>query len=429
VDASTRHDDRSAADPVSWWARPGLEPVGGRLTICGRDAEELAREHGTPVFVYDLTRIEENVRAVQGALARTGLPHRLRLALKAQREPEVLARVRAIGAPGTPEAVGLDVCSPGEIEHGLAHGFLPAEFSYTGANVSERDLDVILSSGVHVNLDLVTQIHRYGRRAPGTCVGLRLNPRVGAVNPEAGSGYYSGDRPTKFGIYAEQLETAIDAARTYGLTVDTAHFHVANQLFTEDLPSFKQAVERVATMVRRLVALSCPITEVNTGGGLGAVGPRCQRPLDLDAYAGILARHLGPLGVTIACEPGESISSNAGTLLSEVVTVEDRSAAGDGSALFAGVDCGWNVMNGVFVYHCSFEPVVCRAADAPPTHRYTIAGQINEGPDLFAEDHPLPEIREGDIIAVPGVGAYYQATWHTHCMRPFPAVVWFDDRL
>jgi diaminopimelate decarboxylase len=412
-----------------WWMRRGLEPVGGRLTICGRDAEDLAREHGTPLFVYDLTRIEENVRAVQGALARTGLPYRFRLALKAQREPEVLARVRAIGAPGTPDAVGLDVCSPGEVEHSLAHGFLPDEISYTGTNVSERDLDVILSAGVHINLDLVTQIHRYGRRAPGTSIGLRLNPRVSAVDPTSGSGYYSGDRPTKFGIYAEQLEAAVAAARTHDLTIDTAHFHVANQLFNDGLPAFERAVERVAAMVRRLQALGCPIAEVNAGGGLGNSSQPGREQLDLDAYAGILARHFGPLGVTVACEPGESISSGAGTMLAEVVTVEDRSATGDGSAMFAGVDCGWNVMNGVFVYHCRFEPIVCRAADAPPTHRYTIAGHINEGPDLFAEDQPLPEVREGDIIAIPGVGAYYQATWHTHCMRPFPAVVWFDDRL
>lgn len=411
-----------------WWARPGLAPVGGRLSICGRDAEALAREHGTPLFVYDLTHIEENVRAVQGALARTGLPYKFRLALKAQREPEVLARARAIGAPGTPDAVGLDVCSPGEIEHGLANGFLPEELSFTGTNVGERDLDVILRHGVHVNLDLLTQIHRYGRRAPGTRVGLRLNPRVSAVNPDAGSGYYSGDRPTKFGIYAEQLDAAVAAARRYDLTVDTAHFHVANQLFTDDLPAFERAVERVAAMVAQLVELGCPIVEVNAGGGLGEIGPRCPRPLDLDAYAAVLARHLGPLGVTIACEPGEAMSSNAGTLLTEVVTVEDRSPAGDGSAVFAGVDCGWNVMNGVFVYHVVFDPIVCRAADRPPVRPYTIAGHINEGPDLFAVDRPLPELREGDIVAIPGVGAYNQAAWHTHCMRPFPAVVWLDDR-
>jgi diaminopimelate decarboxylase len=429
VDPTPPQPEDARADSAPWWQRPGLEPVAGRLTICGRDAEGLAREHGTPLYVYDLTHIEENLRAAQGALARTGLPYRLRLALKAQREPQALARVRAMGAQGTPEAVGLDVCSPGEVEYGLAHGFLPDEMSYTGTNVSDRDLEVILHAGVHVNLDLVSQIHRYGRRAPGTSIGLRLNPRVSAVHPESGISYYSGDKPTKFGIYPEQLDEAVAAARSHDLTVDTAHFHVAHHLFTDDLPAFDRAVAAATAMVRRLFDLGCPIAEVNAGGGLATVMKEGQRPLDLDAYAGILATHLGPLGVTIACEPGESLVRNAGVLLAEVVTVEDRSTAGDGSAVFAGLDCGWNVMNAPFVYHEFSQPVLCRAADAEPTARYTVAGHINEGPDLFVEDHPLPAVREGDIMALPGVGAYCQANWHAHCLRPFPEVVWFDDRV
>ncbi len=96
--------------------------------------------------------------------------------------------------------------------------------------MSERDLDVILASGVHVNLDLISQIHRYGRRAPGTAVGLRVNPRVSAVDPANVTHAYSGDRPTKFGIYPERLEEAVAVARSYALTIDTVHVHLAHQL-------------------------------------------------------------------------------------------------------------------------------------------------------------------------------------------------------
>ena len=116
-------------------------------------------------------------------------------------------------------------------------------------------------------------------------------------------------------------------------------------------------------------------------------------------------------------------------LLAEVVTVEDRSRAGDDSAVFAGLDCGWNVMNGVFVYHESTGIVPCGAADAPATRRYTVTGHINEGPDVFAEDASLPALEEGDIVALPGVGSYFQAAWHLHCLRPFPKVLYLEDRL
>ena len=415
--------------PRTWWQRPGLEPREGHLLVAGRGAEALARAHGTPLFVYDLTNVEENVRALQAAMARTGAPWKVRWALKAQREPEVLARVHAIGAPGTPEFVGLDVCSPGEVAHGLARGFPATEISYTGTNVSDRDLDVILESGAHLNVDLISQLQRYGRRNRGGTLGIRVNPRVSAARPESGISYYSGERPTKFGIYPERLDEALAVARSCDLTIDTVHFHVGHHLLTDDLPAFDRAVAAAAAMARRVIDAGCPVTEVYAGGGLAAIMQQGQEPLDLDAYAGVLAKHLGPLDVTIACEPGEMFAKNAGVLLAEVVTVEDRSRAGDGSAVFAGLTCGWNVMHLAFVYHEFVETVLCRAADAPRTAVYTLAGHINEGPDLFAEDYPLPPLAEGDIVAILGVGAYCQANWHPHCLRPFPGVVWCEDRL
>jgi len=189
--------------PPGWWVRPGLEPVSGHLIIAGRDAESLARAHGVPLFVNDLTHIEENVRALQGAMARTGLPWKLHWALKAQREPQVLERIRGLGEPGTAEFVGLDVCSPGEVEHGVAHGWPAGEISYTGTNVSDRDLGVILEHGVRVNLDLLSQIRGYGRRD-------------------------RGDAATGFGIYPERLDEAVEPAGTHDLAIDTMHFHVSH---------------------------------------------------------------------------------------------------------------------------------------------------------------------------------------------------------
>ena len=418
-----------ATPPCDWWQRPGLDVRDGRLFVAGRDTERLAREHGSPLFVYDVTHMEENVRALQGAMARTGLPWKVRWAIKAQREPRALARVQRIGLPGTPEFVGLDVCSPGEVEYGLEQGWPASAISYTGTNVSDRDLDVILSHGVHINLDLISQIRRYGRRDRGGTIGLRVNPRRSAARPDGGISYYSGDRPTKFGIYPERLDEALAVAREYELTVDTIHFHVSHHLLDDDLPAFREAAAAVASMTRRAMDAGCPIREVNAGGGLAAVMQQGQRPLDLDAYAGILAEQFGPLGVTIACEPGESLVKNAAVALAEVVTVEDRSPAGDGSAVFAGLTCGWNLVHLWFVYHEPIETILCRAATAPRTARYTLAGHINEGPDLFAEDYPLPPLEEGDIVAMLGVGCYCQANWHPHCLRPFPPVLWFDDRL
>src|SRR5438477_1525255 len=128
----------------TWWSRPGLEVRDRRLAVAGRDAEDVARTSGTPAYVYDLTRIEEQASALRDALADAGLSALVRLALKAQREPDVLAFLRE-RCPW----VAVDVCFPGEIAWALRHGWRPDEISYTGTNLSERDLDAILDSGVH----------------------------------------------------------------------------------------------------------------------------------------------------------------------------------------------------------------------------------------------------------------------------------------
>ncbi|MFB3738396.1 MAG: diaminopimelate decarboxylase [Candidatus Velamenicoccus archaeovorus] len=407
-----------------WWSRPGLEVRGGRLHVAGRDATALAREHGTPLYVYDLCRIEEQARALQAAFGRLGAELRLRLALKAQRDPAVLRFVRALGPPGSPESVGMDVCSPGEVAWALDHGWRPEEISYTGTNVSERDLDAILSHPIHVNLDLLSQLERYGRRAAGRPVGLRVNPRLGAASGPGRAHLYSGaERPSKFGILEEQLDDAVAIARRFDLALDTVHVHVGDGFLDDGLPRFAEAVRVVRRMTDRLLEAGCPIVEVNAGGGLGVPQGPGETPLDVDVYAGILVEHLGDLGVAIGVEPGDFLAKEMGVLLAEVVTVEERAGV-----TFVGLDAGYNVMPERFIYRSPLAVVPCRNPDEPPEREVVVAGNINEGDDLFAEDLPFPEVREGDVVAMLGVGSYNRSMHLDHCLRPAAAVVAFAER-
>ncbi len=410
----------ATAFAAPWWVRPGLEIRDGRLTIAGADAEELARRHGTPLYAYDLARFGENARTLQAALARTGQPSVVRFALKANREPEVLSVLRGLGAPGSPESVGIDACSPGEVLHALAMGWLADEISYTGTNVSERDLDVLLDAGVHLNLDAVSQVERFGRRAPGRTIGLRVDPGAGA-GYHGGLAYSSSERPTKFGVGRDRLADALDAARRNRLTIDTVHFHAGSGWLGDGLTAFETALERAVVMARELIAAGCPIREVNVGGGLGRPARDDEPPIDVDAYAALLARHLGPLGVTIACEPGDFIAKDAAILLGEVVTVERH-----GGTLFVGLDIGWNVNCAYFIYRFAQEVVLCRDAAAPRTTAVTVAGHINEAGDVFAEDYPMPEVAEGDVVALLNAGGYLQAMSSTHCLRPMAGAVFLE---
>ncbi len=406
----------------TWWARPGLDVRGGRLSVAGRDAESVAREHGTPLYVYDLTRVSEQAHALRSAFERAGLNGRIRLALKAQHEPELLRFARALGEPGSPGSVGMDVCSPRELEWALAHGWRPDEISYTGTNLSERDLDVILAHpDVHLNVDLLTQIDRVGRRAPGRAIGIRVNPRAGVEH--GGTALYSGARPTKFGIFGEQLGEALALAGRYDLTIDTVHFHVGDGYLNDGLADLEMVVRRVADMVRSLHEQGCQIVEVNTGGGLGVPQRAGDRPLDLDRWAAILAEHFGPLDVVVGTEPGDFLVKECAIALAEVVTVEER----DG-VRFVGVDIGWNAMGERFIYHSFLDVVLCRAADEAPAREVTISGHINEGDDLFAEDLPFPDVTEGDIVAALNVGSYNASMTSEHCLRPAADAVFFAER-
>ena len=395
-----------------WWVRSGLEARDGRLTIAGEDAEALARQHGTPLFVYDRTRFAENAKRLAAALDGAGVRHRLRFALKAHPDPRVLEVLR--------DLVGIDACSPGEVTRALECGWAPEEISYTGTNVSERDLDVLLATPIHINLDAISQIERLGRRDPGRMIGLRINPAAGA-GYHAGLAY-SGERPTKFGIYEDRLPEALAAAANHGLTIDTIHFHAGSGWLGGDgLAAFESALARVAAITAGLIADGHPVAEVNVGGGLGVRARENEQPVDLDAYASVIARRLGPLGVTVGCEPGDFIAKDTAILLGEVVTVEER-----GGTRFVGLDLGWNVNCSYFIYRYLQEIVVCRAADAPRTEIVTVAGHINEAGDVFAEDYPIQPVVEGDIVAILNAGGYHEAMSSTHCLRPMAEAVFLD---
>ena len=403
----------------TWWARPGLEVRAGRLTVAGRDAEEIARTSGTPTYAHDLTQVEEQAASLRDAFDVAGVSGIVRLALKAQREPRLLAFLRE-RAPD----VGVDVCSPGEVDWALSHGWSRSEISYTGTNVTDRDLDRVLRAGVHVNVDLLSQLDRFGRRAPGSAVGVRVNPRIGATTAGDGVSLYAGSRPTKFGILPDRMDEALAIAARHRLTIDTVHAHVGDGYLTPGLPVFAETVRRLAEVVVRLRDAGHPVAEVNTGGGLGVPDAPGDEPLDLAAWSGILAEHLRPLGVRVGTEPGDFLAKECAVHLAEVVTVEDR----DG-VTFVGLDTGWNVMGEHFIYGANLPLVLCRAADAEPAGPVTVSGNINEGDDLFGEDVPLPEVREGDILAALNVGSYNGSMTSAHCLREPAGTVFFEDRV
>ena len=369
------------------------------MFIAGHDAAKLARASGTPLYVYDSSRMEANLRRLQGALDAVGIDYQILYALKCNRHPAIVSRMHGTG-------VGVDVCSPNEMDMALAAGWGAEEISYTGTNLSRRDLERILAHPIVLNLDSLSAIRHVGDQRPGRTIGLRLNPGVGAYSTRTTE---EGTWPSKFGIFPEQVEEALAIAADHELGVRGLHFHIGSGWLQEEIDEFGQAVRVVRDVVTRITELEY----VNVGGGIGVPLLASSVPVDLDAYAALIAESFGPLGVRVIFEPGTFLAQDAGVFLMEVVGVDERRGV-----KFVGVDAGFNACCVPVLYKTPLEIVVCRAADAPATETYTVAGHINEARDVFADDLRLPEVHEGDILALLDVGGYCAEFANIHCDRP-----------
>jgi len=388
-------------DPA-WWQRDDLGYRAGRLHFAGRDLQALAAQTGTPAFVYSAARVRANLGRLQAALTAEGVPHRVFYAIKANRFRPLLRAMQAWGL------CGIDVCSPAELRYAIELGFEAADISFTGHAVSNSDLDALARHPeVHVNCDALSTIRRLGERCPGRSIGIRVNPRVGAgYNDRL---HYAGARPSKFGIYRDRFDEALELAARYGMKVTQVHFHFGYGYLTRDLPQFEEALANAAWFIDR-----CPdIDTLDVGGGMGAPITPEHPPLDLGRWAALIARATRSRNLKVHLEPGDYLMKDAGALLCEVNTVENK-----GGVNFAGVDAGLNLQNLWAYYQTPFvvAPLALRAA-GEECATYTVTGNINEAIDVLAEDVVLPRLHEGDFVALLNAGGYGSAAASNHCMR------------
>ena len=388
-----------------WWERGDLHYQAGRLTFAGRDVAELAEAAEGPLYLYSAQRIRDNLARLRSALTGTGRLHRLYYAMKANRNPSLLAMLAETGQ------CGVDICSPRELDHARACGFRADQISFTGTGVSRRDLDRLLAhDDLVINCDAIGMIRRIGERVPGRAIGIRVNPGRGVGYGDSERLTYAGATTTKFGIYREQWAEALAAVRDHGLSVTSLHFHVGCGYLDGQLDAWEAALEEGLSFLADLP----DVRLVNIGGGLGLPHRASDRPLDLEKWAGLLRRHFADRAVEIAVEPGDYLVKDAGILVLGVTNVETKR-----DTLFVSVDGGFNLHPEPVFYDLPCEPVACtpRAGDGEAWQPCTIAGNINEALDLWKERVPMPPLREGDFIAFLNAGGYGAAMSSDHCMR------------
>jgi diaminopimelate decarboxylase len=389
---------------MQWWQREDLRFDDGELIFAGRRVEDLAAQFGTPAFFYNGRRIVANVERLHQALHGAGLSGRfaVKYAMKANRFAPLLTHLRASGL------VGIDACSPGEVEHAIACGFAAEDISFTAGSLSTRDLERLSRiRGLSMNCDSQSIIRRWGELGPGRDIGIRVNPALGISRAQNDKLRYSGANTTKFGIYREQFSEAIAVANHYGLRIKKIHFHTGCGYLTPQLELWDAIIDSCMWFVDQLDSVEI----VNVGGGLGVPHIAEDEPLDLDRWAAVLARHFQGRKQRVEIEPGDYIAKDCGILLLTVNTVEQKL-----ETVFVGVDAGFNLAVEPAVYGLPFQPLPARLLPGAG-QRVTIVGNINEALDIWYAGIDMPPLQEGMTLALINAGAYSSAMASNHCMR------------
>ena len=372
---------------------PYLARQGADLRLDGCSLDALAREFGTPLYVYSQRAMLDAVAAYRSALA--GRPHLLCYAMKANPSLAVLQSFAQAGC-------GFDIVSAGELERVLAAGGDASRVVFSGVGKTRAEMHRALLLGVRCfnveslgELELLSQVAvAAGRNA---AVSLRINPDV-----DAGTHPYisTGLKGNKFGIAHDQALTAYRrAAALPGLQVVGIDCHIGSQI--TQIEPYLDALDRLLDLVEAVEAEGIAIHHVDVGGGLGI-----QYAADAAPGADELVRRLlqrfdarGHGQRELLLEPGRSLVGNAGVLLTEVLYLKPGATKN-----FCIVDAAMNDLMRPAMYQAwmAIEPCIARSSE-PST--WDVVGPVCESGDWIGRDRALA-VRPGDMLAVLSAGAY-----------------------
>ncbi len=374
--------------------------------------ESIAREFGTPCYVYSRAAIESAYREYADAC--DGREALVCYAVKANSNLAVLNLLARLGS-------GFDIVSGGELARVLAAGGLAENILFSGVGKTEAEMRQALEAGILCfNVESEGELDRLdivatsmGKRAP---ISLRVNPDVDAhTHPYISTGL----KENKFGIaYGDALRLYLKAAALPGLKVTGIDFHIGSQL--TQIEPFLAALDKILEFVDRLKGDGVSLAHIDLGGGLGIRYQDEELPAVATYLHALLAR-LGTRRLKILLEPGRSLVGNAGLLLTRVEYLkhgEDKN--------FAIVDAAMNDLMRPALYQAWHDvvPVIPRAA-APQT--YDVVGPVCESGDWLGRDRLLA-IAPGDLLAIMSAGAYGMSMSSNYNSRPRAAEILVDGR-
>ena len=365
----------------------------------------LAAAVGTPFFCYSSGALESAYRNFAGALE--GLDAIVCYALKANSNLAVVRTLARLGA-------GADVVSEGELRQALAAGVAAERIVFAGVGKTPGEMAVALEAGIlQFNVESLPELEALNRiavdRGLQAPVALRVNPDVDALTHEK---IATGKAENKFGVDMAQAGGLFArAAELPGIRFEGLAVHIGSQL--TELPPFRAAFRRVASLFGELRAAGHGLRRLDLGGGLG-ISYRTRTPPDLQGYAAVVREATAGLDTRLVFEPGRVLVGDAGLLVTRVLYVKDGT-----SRRFVIVDAAMNDLIRPTLYDAWHDiiPVVEPSADAE-TRPVDLVGPICETSDTFARERPMPPVAAGDLLAICSTGAYGAVMSSAYNARP-----------
>jgi len=400
----------------------------GHLTIADCDVVELAREFGTPLYVYDEETLRGQCRAFRKAFEsrypNTGVAYAAKAFLG-----------RAMAAIAAEEGMYMDVVSGGELAIAASVNFPADRIFFHGNNKSEQELIEALDYGVgRIVIDNFYEMQLLNglAQARGTKqkVLVRLSP---GIDPHTHAHTTTGTTDNKFGIpiaAGGQGEAAVRSAREMpGLELMGLHVHLGSPIF--ELEPYAKAVDVVCDFAAQMRdKYDFEMQEFSPGGGFAVAYTADQLPPSPDAYAEVIvpplkaacARH-GLQEPRLTIEPGRSIVARSGVALYTVGSSKEV----PGLRRWVSVDGGMADNIRPAMYDSGYAAVVANKANDDRRETVTVAGKYCESGDVLIKDAELPPLETGDVIALPASGGYNLAMASNYNASQRPAVVLAQD--
>ncbi len=395
----------------------------GNLTIGGCDTVALAKEFGTPLYVFDEADIRHRCREFKKEFGKRYANTTIGYSTKAFIAKAMMKLIEE-------EGLDLDVVTGGELAFALAAGFPAKKIHFPGNNKSREELELAVKEGIgHIVVDNLPElkmlINITGKKKVDIL--LRLNP---GVDPHTHKFNTTGIADSKFGLpkadWDEAVKTALAAKN---LNVDGLHFHIGSGLFEYEpyLKSLDEALEYAAVIKQKY---SFRTNILSIGGGFGAQYVVGAVPPTISSFADAIIKRftsrcheLKLATPKLMIEPGRKIVAQSGVALYTVGVIKNI----PGVRTYVSVDGGMGDNIRQPMYGAVQEALIANRPTAKDAKTVTITGKFCEAGDVLIKEIKLPELKAGDILAVAGSGAYCVPMSSNYNAAYRPAIVFVKD--